>query len=407
LQKLHENKFDAYLVGGCVRDLLLGKAPKDFDVATNAKPEQIKKLFRNCILIGRRFRLAHIRFGREIIEVATFRSGKNNRFKKQKHTAVHGMLLRDNVYGTLEEDAWRRDFTINALYYNQANAKVIDYCGGLQDIQHRILRIIGDPAVRFAEDPVRLLRTIRFASKLELTISPETEILLTPSAPLLKHVPPARLFEEVLKLFHHGKALKTFQLLQHYHLFEQLFPQAADYLTSDNTKTLTLIELACGNTDTRINAGKTVSPAFLFACFLWHSLEARILHYTKEGLLLVTARDKAAADIISRQIKTTSIPRRYTQAIREIWALQPRLKLRKPKLIWQIFQHPRFRAAYDFLLLRTENGELLSEAVDWWTKFQESDPFTRDELIEALPKTKPHQRKKTTPIITQNDPTPP
>lgn len=402
MQKLQEGKFDAYLVGGCVRDLLLGKSPKDFDVATNAKPEQIKSLFRNCILIGRRFRLAHIRFGREIIEVATFRSSKTSRFKKQKHTAVHGMLLRDNVYGTLEEDAWRRDFTINALYYNQANAKVIDYCGGLQDIQHKILRIIGDPAVRFTEDPVRLLRTIRFAGKLELQIAPETEALIMPSAPLLKHVPAARLFEEVLKLFHHGKALKTFQLLQHYHLFEQLFPQTADCLTSGNANTLSLIELACENTDARINTGKTVSPAFLFACFLWYALETRISHYTQEGLLLVTARDKAAADVISRQIKFTSIPRRYTQVIREIWVLQPRLKLRKPKLIWQIFQHPRFRAAYDFLLLRTESGELSSEAVDWWTKFQEADTFTRDELIEALPKTKPRRRKKTTAVSTED-----
>jgi poly(A) polymerase len=401
LQKLQESKFDAYLVGGCVRDLLLGKSPKDFDVATNAKPEEIKNLFRNCILIGRRFRLAHIRFGREIIEVATFRSSETSRFKKQKHTAAHGMLLRDNVYGTLEEDAWRRDFTINALYYTQATGTVIDYCGGLQDIQDKILRIIGDPAVRFKEDPVRLLRAIRFASKLDLQIAPETEVLITVSAPLLKHVPPARLFEEVLKLFHHGKALKTFQLLQHYHLFEQLFPQTADYLMSAQASILKLIHLACESTDARINMGKTVSPAFLFACFLWCALETRISQFTKEGLPLVTARDKATADIISRQIKVTSIPRRYTLSIREIWALQPRLKQRNPKQIWRIFQHPRFRAAYDFLLLRADSGEVLQEAADWWTKFQEADTLTREEFIETLPKTKPRRRKKTIAISTE------
>lgn len=375
-------------MGGGVRDILLSLSPKDFDIATDAKPEQIKKLFRNCLLIGRRFRLAHIRFGREIVEVATFRAGESKHSNKHRHTAEHGMLLRDNVYGTLEEDAWRRDFTINALYYNIADLSIVDYCNGLQDLKNKSLRIIGDPVKRYHEDPVRLLRTIRFAGKLDLEIETATKAPIVELAPLLQHVPAARLFDEVLKLFHSGKALITFKLLNQYQLFVELFPQTHACLIAGKSTTQKMLETALQNTDNRINSGKTVSPAFLFACLLWPPLQQATQQFIAQGYPISIAQDKAAHDVFSKQIKRISIPRHFSIAAREIWQLQYRLMRPHKRYVMSLSEHPRFRAAYDFLLLRAEIGEISQTIANWWINFSEADTTQRQQWIEQLPKSK-------------------
>lgn len=383
LYRLKEAGFDAYIVGGSVRDLLLGFTPKDFDIATDARPEQVKQLFRNCLLIGRRFRLAHIRFGREIIEVATFRGEQKKKFSKHHRVAEHGMVLRDNIYGTLEEDARRRDFTVNALYYNITDFSLIDYCDGLADIKHKTLRLIGDPQQRYREDPVRLLRTIRFAGKLGFAIAPETAAPIIELAALLKHVPAARLYEEVLKLFHSGNAATIISLLRQYGLFTILFPQIASHLTPSAE---TLLELACESTDKRIRAGKPVSPAFLFACLLWQPLKDRINQLLADELPATLAQDKATHEIIAQQTKQLTIPRRFALMTREIWHFQQRLERRQAKYVWRILAHPRFRAAYDFLVLRATAGEPVQEQADWWTQLQAVDAATRQQMVEKLPK---------------------
>jgi poly(A) polymerase len=394
LYRLKEAGFSAYLVGGGVRDLLLNLHPKDFDIATNARPEQIKKLFRNCLLIGRRFRLAHIRFGREVIEVATFRARETGKASQHRHTAEHGMLLRDNVYGTLEEDAWRRDFTINALYYNIADFSVVDYCGGMADLQHKVLRMIGDPIKRYQEDPVRLLRVIRFAGKLGFTIAAETANPIISLASLLQHVPPARLFDEAVKLFHNRAASTIFESLCHYGLFDQLFPQTAHCLKSQQaTQAQQLIKLTCENTERRIQEEKTISPAFLLASILWYPCAARRQTLQQEGHSLAIAQDKATHDILQIQSKRITIPRRFTLAIREIWALQSRLERQLARQIDVIATHPRFRAAYDLLVLRAEAGEPLQKSVDWWAEYQTAEAGQKEKMIQALPKPRRKRRK--------------
>lgn len=369
------------MVGGCLRDLLLKKKPKDFDIATDARPEKIKKLFRNCLLIGRRFRLAHIRFGREVIEVTTFRAHGEKKSFKHRTVAAHGMLLRDNIYGNIEEDAWRRDFTMNALYYNIADFSLVDYCGGLADIQHKIVRMIGDPETRYQEDPVRLLRAIRFAGKLGFTLDPATAEPIPRLAPLLRHVPPARLFEEVLKLFHHGQALKTYQLLLHYQLFDELFPQTVASFEENTNK---LLEISCKNTDQRLQEGKTISPAFIFAVFLWPAVQTKVQRFIKRQTPLFIAYQHAISDVLTEQQKQITIPRRYSTTIREIWDLQHRLLQRRPFTIKQLMAHPRFRAAYDFLLLRAQIQEIPVEIATWWTDFLAADEATKTQLIEQI-----------------------
>ncbi|WP_126323101.1 polynucleotide adenylyltransferase PcnB [Candidatus Rickettsiella viridis] len=382
LYRLDQHGYSAYLVGGCLRDILLQIKPKDFDIATDARPEKIKKLFRNCLLIGRRFRLAHIRFGREVIEVTTFRADAEKKSLKHRTVAAHGMLLRDNIYGSIEEDAWRRDFTMNALYYNIADFSLIDYCGGLSDIQHKIVRIIGDPQTRYHEDPVRLLRAIRFAGKLGFTLDPATAEPIPELANLLHHVPPARLFEEVLKLFHHGQAFATYQLLRHYQLFNELFPQT--FACLDKPATEKLLEIACKNTDQRLQEGKTVSPAFLFAIFLWPAVQAKVQHYNKKQTPLFILYQHAISHVLAEQQKQITIPRRYSTTIREIWDLQQRLIQRRPYMINRLTAHPRFRAAYDFLLLRAQIQEIPSEIASWWTDFIAADESTKTQLIEQI-----------------------
>ncbi len=384
-------------MGGCLRDLLIKQKPKDFDIATNARPEKIKKLFRNCLLIGRRFRLAHIRFGREVIEVTTFRAHGEKKSFKHRTVAAHGMLLRDNIYGSIEEDVWRRDFTMNALYYNIADFSLVDYCGGLADIKHKIVRIIGDPRTRYQEDPVRLLRAIRFAGKLSFTLDPATAEPIPELAPLLHNVPPARLYEEVLKLFHHGQAFENYQLLRHYQVFKELFPQTATCFNQETTDKL--LEISCKNTDQRIHEGKTISPAFLFAVFLWPAVQAEVQHIVKRQPLFI-AYQHAIRHVLSKQQKQITIPRRYSTTIREIWDLQHRLVQRRPFTIKPLIAHPRFRAAYDFLQLRAQIKEAPQEIATWWTEFLAADEPTQTQLIEqniAQQKTPKRHKKRGKP----------
>lgn len=382
LHRLKQHGYSAYLVGGCIRDLLLGVKPKDFDIATDAHPEKIKKLFRNCLLIGRRFRIAHIRFGREIIEVTTFRADSKKKSFKHRTVAAHGMLLRDNVYGCIEEDAWRRDFTMNSLYYNIADLSIVDYCGGIADIQHRIVRIIGDPLTRYQEDPVRLLRAVRFAGKLDFTLAAATGECIPRLAHLLRHVSPARLFEEVLKLFHHGRAFRTYQLLLHYQLLNELFPQTLACFDQEGTQKL--LEIACKNTDQRVQQEKTVSPAFLFAVFLWPAVQAKVRRPSKRRSPSFVIYQQAISEILSEQQKQITIPRRYSAAIREIWDLQQRLNQPRPSMINKLIVHPRLRAAYDFLLLRAEIREISPDITAWWTEFLPATESRRKQLIEKM-----------------------
>lgn len=369
LYRLKDCGYESYLVGGCVRDVLLGHTPKDFDVATNATPEEIRKAFRNCRLIGRRFRLAHIHFGRDYIEVATFR-GSGDGDDDDDREVRDGRLISDNVYGAIEEDAVRRDFTVNALYYNIKDFSVRDYVGGYDDLQNRLLRLIGEPEARYREDPVRLLRAVRFAAKLELDVEPASEQPLAELGHLLGNVPPARLFDEVLKLFLTGHAEKTLAGLQRYGLLAPLFPDAARHAEED-PGFAKMLRAAMVNTDQRVADDKPVTPAFLFAVLLWGPLEDRVAEATAQGQPLHDAIHAAAEEIISRQVGRIAIPRRFSVPMRDIWHLQPRFRNRFGKKAWRLLEHPRFRAGYDFLLLRTEQDEKLRESADYWTEVQE------------------------------------
>ncbi|WP_298720876.1 polynucleotide adenylyltransferase PcnB [uncultured Oceanisphaera sp.] len=380
LYRLNKAGFEAYLVGGGVRDLLLGRQPKDFDVSTNATPEQIKQLFSNCRLVGRRFRLAHVLFGRDVIEVATFRGHHHqvNTNKNVSSQSSEGMLLRDNVYGTIEEDAERRDFTVNALYYNIADFSVVGFANGIKDLEARRLELIGDPETRYREDPVRMIRAVRFSAKLGLTISPRTEAPIQELAPLLSDIPPARLFEETLKLFLAGHGLETYRQLQQYGLFAPLFPEAAEVMGKGNNRYGRFIELALTNTDERIAQDMRVTPAFLYAALLWGPVETRTQAFMNEGgLNHYDAFMLATDDVLGRQVKAVAIPRRFSSVVRDIWQLQDRLTKRNGKRPHRLLEHPKFRAGYDFLLLRAELDPRLKELAEWWTEFQVSNPVDR------------------------------
>jgi poly(A) polymerase len=372
LYRLKNAGFHAHLVGGGVRDLLLGREPKDFDVATDARPEQVREVFRNCRLIGRRFRLAHVHFGREIIEVATFRSRHDGGGEGSQNE--EGMLLRDNVYGSIEDDALRRDFSVNALYYNIDDFSVIDYADGMQDLQAGVLRLLGDPEERYREDPVRMLRAARFAAKLGFILDPATETPIGALASMLSAVPPARLFEEVLKLFLGGTAVASFEKLRHFGLFGELFPQTEQALArEEHAFPLTLVLKGLENTDARVAEGKPVTPAFLFAVLLWEPVRLRAQALQAGGLAESPALVQASAEIIDAQCGTVAIPRRFSTPMREIWTMQPRFGFTAGKRVQRTLTHPRFRAAYDFLLLRSAAGEADPEQAAWWTRRQEED----------------------------------
>ncbi|MDM7861288.1 polynucleotide adenylyltransferase PcnB [Alteromonas sp. ASW11-36] len=387
LYRLNSAGYEAYLVGGCVRDIMLGQHPKDFDVVTDATPEQVQEQFRNCRLIGRRFRLAHIVFGREIIEVATFRGhhdSNENAADLGKQTE-HGQLTRDNVFGTIDEDAQRRDFTINAMYYSVADYTVIDFAHGVQAIQRREIELIGDPETRYREDPVRMLRAVRFAAKLDMHITPRTGAPIPQLAGLLSNIPAARLFEEYLKLFLAGKAVKTFELLNHYRLFPLLFPCLDGVLNNPQGREMQLIEQVLINTDNRINNDMRVTPAFLLAAFLWYPLEERYQRLlTESGLQPHDAFNIAMSDALIEQTKRLMIPKRFSIAMREIWQLQWRLPRRFGRRAQTLFSHPRFRAAYDFMLLRAEiEGGEAHEVAQWWTDYQEASNEGRKKMANV------------------------
>jgi poly(A) polymerase len=428
LYRLKEAGYQAYLVGGAVRDLLLGLRPKDFDVATDALPEDVRRLFRNCRLIGRRFRLAHVHFGSEIIEVATFRAAaaperedipedaadgasdggteggdepgadtgpvraEFTQAGDSEHRAFDttGRILRDNIYGSIEEDVWRRDFAANGLYYNIADLSIWDFVDGVNDVKARRLKLIGDPETRYREDPVRMLRAVRFAAKLGFTIEAETEAPIRRLGYLLDGVPPARLFDEVLKLFLSGYGARSFVLLQKYGLFEHLFPlSAAAFELPPYAYALDMLERGLKNTDARVVADKPVTPTFLFAILLWSAvlreLNERAAGPAPDLALLMQACDA----VLKAQQTRVSIPRRFAVPMRELLMLQPRFNRRSGVKALSLLQHPRFRAAYDFLLLRVEAGVADAELAEWWTRIQVLPQEERVALVQARPQEPP------------------
>ncbi|MEM7542761.1 MAG: polynucleotide adenylyltransferase PcnB [Pseudomonadota bacterium] len=394
LYRLSNAGFGAYLVGGSVRDLLIGQRPKDFDIATDAHPEQVRELFRRSRLIGRRFRLAHVRMGPEVIEVATFRAPPDAT-ENDNDTSPDGRILRDNVYGTLEDDVWRRDFTINSLYYNIADFSVIDYAGGVKDIERKIIRLIGDPQVRLREDPVRMLRAARFAAKLDFEIEPGLHDAVKSMGNLLDDISPARLFDEVLKMFQGGCAAPTFECLERFDLFSCLFPATDQAMRfAEGGAYRHLIAQALINTDGRLREGKSITPGFLFAALLWPALDSERDRLKALEIPDAEATQLAIDTVISQQVAQTAIPRRFSQMTRDIWSLQHRLLRPAPRRVQRTFEHPRFRAAYDFLLLRASVDKELEEQAQWWTEFQEQHDDSRGQMIDRLKPTKRRRRRR-------------
>lgn len=403
LYRLNGAGYQACLVGGGVRDLLLGLQPKDFDIGTAAHPEDVNRLFRNCRLIGRRFRLAHVHFDQEIIEVATFRAQHSEDDQEENENALrdeNGLIISDNVYGSIEEDALRRDFTVNALYYDIENYSVLDYVGGMEDLQLGVLRLIGDPEQRYREDPVRMLRAVRFAAKLGFRLDPETEAPIHRLGHLLEDISSARLFDELLKLLLSGNAVATFELLRLYGLFAYLLPMTERYLRKSNNPLFrNLLKQAFINTDTRINEGRPVTPSFLFATLLWFPLQERMQRMQEQGASEQEALNSASEEVIQIQVKYTALPRRFWGPMREIWAFQSRLQQRSGKRPLRLVTHPRFRAAYDFLMLRAQAGESeVQELAEWWTQFQQLNEEEREQKTAGGHKSRrryhPRRRKK-------------
>jgi poly(A) polymerase len=381
LYRLHEAGFAAYLVGGAVRDLLVGGAPKDFDVATDATPEQVRALFRNCRLIGRRFRLAHVVYGQEIIEVATFRANIDDG-SGARETVDGGRLVRDNVYGSIEDDAVRRDFTANALYYAIADFSVRDFVGGYEDVEARVLRLIGDPESRYREDPVRMLRAVRLAAKLGFTIDPATAKPIGELAGLLSEASSARLFDEALKMFLAGHAERGFLELERQGLLASLLPDTAAALAADGSGLCRAMLLrALSNTDRRINDDKSVTPAYLFAALLWPAYALELQRMLDDGSDLATAEQRAADRVTLRQIERVAVPRRFSGPMHEIWWLQSRFGARQRKRVLRLLTHPRFRAAFDFLELRASVVPELQDELEFWREAQGLSP---DELADRL-----------------------
>lgn len=411
LYRLKEAGYQAFLVGGAVRDLLLGLTPKDFDIATNAHPDQVKQLFRNCRLIGRRFHLAHVRFGYEIIEVATFRAAhtaidEDNSVDEAGHRVMddRGRILRDNLYGTIEEDVWRRDFTANALYYNIEDFSVWDYVGGYVDARDKVMRLIGDPDTRYHEDPVRMLRAVRFAAKLGFSIHPDTAAPIPRLAHMLDSVPPARLFDEINKLFLSGSAVAAFDLLTDFGLIEHLLPDVSVALKeAPEGPASRLLRLGLQGTDERVRADKSVTPTFLFAVLLWPALR-RAYDRTSHAEDAIIPDLLATCDTVTmRQMRRIAVPKRFTLPMRDIIALQPRFERTDGKRALRLLDHPRFRAAYDLLLLRAAAGEVSQELADWWTGIQNVPAEERQQIAQspeqgdqhALPVARRRRRRRT------------
>ena len=391
MEGLNRAGFESYLVGGSIRDALLGTHPKDFDVATDATPEQIKRVFRNARIIGRRFRIVHVRFGREIIEVTTFRGQAED--SQQQIESQTGQLIRDNVYGDMRSDALRRDFTINALYYSLDDESVYDYTQGLEDITQRQLRMIGDPLTRYKEDPVRLLRAIRFSAKLGFRIEANTASPISEHASLLQHVAPARLFDEVLKLFLNGSATATYSLLQDYGLLRPLFPGTMAVLDKSPYFD-SLISAVMTNTDKRIRSEKRVTPAFIYGALLWPAFIYQQHKLVNKGLPVIEAVHQAADQVIAQQIPIIAIPKRFTIPMKQIWELQWRLAQRTGKKAERTLEHEKFRAGYDFLLMREAAGEKLHGLGYWWTRYQDAAPAERQAMLDELHHQRPTTKRR-------------
>ena len=391
LYRLHKSGFQAFLVGGGVRDAMLELHPKDFDIATDAHPEEVRALFSNCRLIGRRFRLAHVRFGREIIEVATFRAATDGNEKHADVAHDHaGRILRDNVYGSIDEDVWRRDFTCNALYYNIADFSIWDYVGGVKDIEKRRLVLIGDPDKRLREDPVRMLRAVRFAAKLDFDIDARVRKSIAKNRGLLANVPAARLFDEFLKLFQAGFAEKTFVLLWKFKLFGELFRETDRELSKDSTFGK-FVHAALINTDKRVAAGDSVTPMFLIGVFLWAPVRKLAEQKrAREKMSEVQSLALAAYEVSGQQQSRISLPRRFTAPMREMLSMQPRFEVQKGKRAFNLLEHRRFRAAYDFMMLRAEVGDVDLDTAHFWTDVQKQNVEERMQSFGI-------QQKKTTP----------
>ena len=378
-QTLQDAGFKAFIVGGAVRDLLLSVKPKDFDVATNATPEQVKQLFRRAFIIGRRFQIVHVMFGQELIEVTTFRGASADMAPKDEH----GRVLRDNTFGEQHEDAVRRDFTINAMYYDPASQSVLDYHGGIADIRAKTLRIIGEPEARYREDPVRMLRVVRFAAKLKFNIDPASSAPIAVMAPLIDNVPAARVFDEMLKLLMSGHALACLQQLRKQGLHHGLLPLLDVVLEQPLGEKF--VTLALANTDARIKQGKPVSPGFLFASLLWHQVLEKWRAYQAAGEYPIPALHLAADDVLNAQTEKLALQRKIASDMRDIWAMQPRFERRTGKAPYKLLEHLRLRAGYDFLLLRCASGEIDAELGDWWTAFIDGDAPEREVLLSRKP----------------------
>src|SRR3954447_20223123 len=383
---LREAGFTAYVVGGAVRDLLLGIEPKDFDVATDARPEQIKPLFRRALIIGRRFRLVHVMLGSETVEVSTFRAADPDTAEKDEH----GRVLRDNVFGTQAEDARRRDFTVNALYYDPATEEVVDFHGGLRDLKKRVLRVIGDPQTRYREDPIRMLRAVRLAAKLGLALESATRAPIRELGPLMERVPPARLFDEMLKLLLSGHASACPRQLREVGLHEGLLPLLDVILEQPLGERF--VTLALAQTDERVLAERPVSPAFLFAALLWHEVLAAWKAHEARGERSVPALEHAMDEVLDTQCAMLAITRKLTATMREVWSMQPRFEQRAGSRPYRMLEAPRFRMAYDFLALRAASGEVPAELEAWWRAFYSADADTRKAML--LPDTGPRKRRR-------------
>jgi poly(A) polymerase len=385
-EALRNAGFSAYVVGGAVRDLLLGIEPKDFDVATDARPEQIKPLFRRALIIGRRFRLVHVMMGPETIEVSTFRAADPETAEKDEH----GRVLRDNVFGSQEEDARRRDFTVNALYFDAQSEEIVDFHGGLADLKKRMLRVIGDPEVRYREDPVRMLRAVRLGAKLGLTLDPATREPIAEMAPLMERVPPARLFDEMLKLLLSGHASACLRQLREVGLHKGLLPLLDVILEQPLGERF--VTLALAQTDERVLADRPVSPAFLFAALLWHEVLAASKARQARGERPVPALEAAMDEVLDVQCEKLAITRKLTATMREVWSMQPRFEQRSGQRAYRLLEAPRFRMAYDFLALRAASGEVPADLEAWWRAFQSADAETRQAML--LPDTAPRKRRR-------------
>ena len=357
---LNDAGFEAFIVGGFVRDSLLGLKPKDCDVVTNATPEEVKNVIPKTRIIGRRFKIVHARSGRKITEISTFRSSSQRTTKK----SGAGILLRDNNYGTIEDDAFRRDFTINSLYLDVNSMEIIDFVGGFEDLRNKILRSIGDSSQRFREDPVRILRAIRFKSKLNLFLERKLEKDLTKLSYLLAEISSGRKYEETLKMFLTGNAESIMHEMQRYKITEYLLPLTKGFLNAKKERKL--IFNALKNTDKRFNENKTLTPSFLFAVLLWPALKNRIGELNSKKIKIPKI-SQASKIILKRHNEHCFIPNRIQKSIKETWEMQIML-LRIPEKSKITLKHPRFRAAYDFLLLREKSGENLGGAGDWWSK---------------------------------------